>query len=75
MNFPGGTVVKNSPANSGDGGSIPESGRSGGVGNGYPLQYSCLEQDIDRVNELILTKCFDQCLVLSYYSINVSGCC
>ena len=41
--FPGGPVVKNSPANSGDLGSIPGSGRSPGEGNGNPLQCSCLE--------------------------------
>ena len=43
MCFPSGTVVKNPPANVGDPrdvGSIPESGRSPGVGNGNPLQYS-----------------------------------
>ena len=44
-------VVKNLPANAGDTrakGSIPESGRSPGVGNGNPLQYSCLENSMDR---------------------------
>ena len=41
--FPGGSVVKNPPANAGDTGSIPGSGRSPGEGNGNPLQYSCLE--------------------------------
>ena len=41
--FPGGSVVKNPPANAGDMGSIPESGRSPGAGNGNPLQCSCLE--------------------------------
>ena len=40
--FPGGSVVKNPPANAEDAGSIPESGRSPGEGNGNPLQYSCL---------------------------------
>ena len=40
--FPGGSVVKNPPANEGDVGSVPGSGRSPGVGNGNPLQYSCL---------------------------------
>ena len=35
-------MVKNSPANVGDAGSIPGSGRSPGEGNGNPLQYSCL---------------------------------
>ena len=44
-------MVKNLPANAGDArdtGSIPESGRSPGVGNGNPLQYSCLENPMDR---------------------------
>ena len=39
------------PANVGDtrdSGSIPGSGKSPGVGNGYPLQYSCLERSMDR---------------------------
>ena len=46
--FPGGPVVKNLPANSGDTGSIPESGRFPGGGNGNPLQYSCLGNPMDR---------------------------
>ena len=46
--FPGGSVVKNPPANAGDQGSIPGSGGSLGERNGYPLQYSCLENSIDR---------------------------
>ena len=44
-------VVKNPPANVGDlrvAGSIPESGRSPEGGNGNPLQYSCLENPMDR---------------------------
>ena len=40
MGFQGGSVVKNLPANVGDGRSIPGSGRSPGGGIGYPLQYS-----------------------------------
>ena len=51
MGFPGGGVVKNQPANAGDArgmGSIPESGKSPAVGNGNPLQYSCLENSMDR---------------------------
>ena len=43
MGFPGGALVKNLPANAGDPGSIPGSGRSPGEGNGHPLQYSCLD--------------------------------
>ena len=49
--FPGGTVVKNLPPNAGDtreAGSIPGLGRSPSVGNGNPLQYSCLENSKDR---------------------------
>ena len=45
--FPGGIVVKNPPANSRDMGSIPGSGRSPGIGNGNPLQYSCQENSMD----------------------------
>ena len=46
--FPGGSVVKNLPANAGDVVSIPGSGRSPGEGNGNPLQYSCLENTTNR---------------------------
>ena len=48
MGFPGGSVVKNLPANSGGEGSIPGSGRSPGEGNGNPVQYSCLENPMER---------------------------
>ena len=41
-------MVKNPPDNAGDMGSIPESGRSPGVGNGNPLQYSSLGNPMDR---------------------------
>ena len=46
--FPGGSVVKNPPANTGDSGSIPGLGRSPEGRNGNPLQYSYLENSIDR---------------------------
>ena len=49
--FPGGSVVKNLPANAGDAGdtcSNLESGRSPRGRNGNPLQYSCLENPTDR---------------------------
>ena len=49
--FPGALVVKNTPANAGDirdEGSIPRSGRSPGGGHGNPLQYSYLENPMDR---------------------------
>ena len=48
VGFPGGSVVKNPPANAGDLGLIPGSGRSPGEGNGNPLQYSCLGNPMDR---------------------------
>ena len=41
-------MIKNSPANAADTGSIPESGRAPGGGKGNPLQYSCLENSMDR---------------------------
>ena len=48
--FPGGSVVKkkNLPASAGDLGSTPGLGRSSGEGPGNPLQYSCLENPMDR---------------------------
>ena len=51
LGFPGGAEVKNLPANAGDArdtGSIPGLGKSPRVGNGNPLQYSCLEDFMDR---------------------------
>ena len=46
--FPGGSEVKNPPANAGDTGSVPDSERSPGEGHGNPLQYSCLGNPMDR---------------------------
>ena len=46
--FPGASVVKKQPTNAGDEGSIPGSGRFPGEGNSNPLQYSCLENPMDR---------------------------
>ena len=48
MGFPGGSEGKASACSAGDLGSIPESGRSPGEGNGYPLQYSYLENSMDK---------------------------
>ena len=51
LGFPGGSALKNLPANAGDAGevgSIPGSGRSPGGGHGNPLQYSCPENLMDR---------------------------
>ena len=46
--FPGGSVVKNLPANTGNMGSIPGLGRSPGEGNDNPLQSSYLGNPMDR---------------------------
>ena len=43
-----GSVCKESACNTRDLGSVPGLGRSSGEGNGYPLQYSCLENSMDR---------------------------
>ena len=48
LGFLGDFVIKNLPANAGDTGLIPGSGRSPGEGNGNPLQYSCLGNAMDR---------------------------
>ena len=45
---PGGLDGKESAYNAGDPGSIPGLGRSPGEGNGYPLQYYCLENSMNR---------------------------
>ena len=51
LGFPGDSVAENPPANAGDVGDaclIPESGRSPGGRNSNPLQYSCLDNTLDR---------------------------
>ena len=48
MGFPGGSESKESACNAGDLGLISGLGRSPGEGNGYPLQYSCLENSMDK---------------------------
>ena len=48
LGFPDGSGIKNLPANAGDVALIPGSGISPGRGNGNPLQYSCLENSMDR---------------------------
>ena len=48
LGFPGGSVVKNPPANAGNMGSIPGSGRSPGEENSNPFQYSCLGNPKER---------------------------
>ena len=48
MDFPSGSDGKESACNAGDLGSIPRLGRFPGEENGYPFQYSCLENPMDR---------------------------
>jgi len=51
LGFPSGSAIKNPPVNAGDRrdvGLIPGLGRSPGGGNGNPLQYSCLDNPMDR---------------------------
>ena len=48
VGFPGDSVIKNLPDNTGDLSLFPGSGRSLGEGNGNPLQYSCLGNPMDR---------------------------
>ena len=52
VDFPGGSVVRNLPANAGDEGLIPGLGRSPDGRNGNTLQYSCLGNPMDREAEL-----------------------
>ena len=54
--FPGDSDSKESACNTGDWGSIPGLGRSPGEENGNPLQYSCLENPMDRVTVQRVTK-------------------
>ena len=48
LGFLGGSDSKESACNAGDLGLIPGSGRSPGEGNDYPLQYSCMENSMDK---------------------------
>ena len=48
LGFPRGSDSKESACNAGDWNSIPGLGRSAGEGNGYPFQYSCLENSMDK---------------------------
>ena len=48
MGFPGGSDSKEAACNAGNQGLIPGSGRSPAEGSGNPLQYSCLENSMDR---------------------------
>ena len=70
--FPDGAVVKNPPANAGDArdvGLILKSGRPPGVGNGYPLQYSCLENSVDRKEAGGLKSMRPQRVINKYWNL------
>ena len=78
MGFPGGSDSKESACNVGDLGSSSKSGRSPGEGNGYPLQYSCLENSVHRgawghkeldTTELLTLYRYDTGLNLTYSSL------
>ena len=69
--FSGGSVVKYLPANSGDTGLIPGSGRSPGGGNGNPLQYSCLEKSHGQ-RSLVVCKESD---MIEYMHMHLLGDC
>ena len=78
--FPGGSAVKNPPANTGDAGLIYGLEGSPGVGNGIPLQYSCLGDPMDRKSwwTTISTQgCRDEVLIMiaNIYQIFNRHCC
>ena len=54
--FPGGSAVRNLPANARDLGLTPGSGRSPGEGNGNPFQYSCLHGQMEQATVHGVTK-------------------
>ena len=53
MGFPGGSDGKASACNTGDLGSVPGLRRSPGEGNGNPLQYSCLDNSMDQIADIL----------------------
>ena len=77
LGFPGGSDGKESASNAGNLGSIPGPGRSPGEGNGNPLQYSCLENSMNR-GEMYTFLCFCvavQCPFISIYRTPISTSC
>ena len=69
-------MVKNFPANvgdAGDAGSVPGLGRSSGGGNGNPLQYSCLENHMDRgAHQATVHSVAKSCTWLSNWAFRIS---
>ena len=68
MGFPGDSVVKNPPANAGVAGSIPGLGRSPREGNGYPLQYPCPGDPMDRCTWCAITSLLSHMICFLKYS-------
>ena len=64
--FPGGSLIKNPPANSRDTGSVPGSRRSPRQGNGNPLQYSCLGNPMNRGAWLAMVHGFTKEMDMTY---------
>ena len=61
LDFPGGSVAKNPPANTGDMGSIPGLGKSPVEGNGNLLQHSCLENPMCHPTNNPMTTRLNHC--------------
>ena len=70
--FPGDSAKKNPPVNVGHTGSIPGSGRSPGGRNGNPLQYSCLENPMDRGTWQATVHGVSQARILEWVAISSS---
>ena len=68
VGFPCGSAGKESFCDAGDLGSIPGLGRPPGAGNGYPLQYSCLENSTD--DKQLISRIYKQLLQLNSRKIN-----
>ena len=75
MVFPGGSVVKNLPANSGSADSIPGLGRSPGGGNGNPLQYSCPGNPMDGGGWWAIVRGFKELGVTKHTHTHISHVC
>ena len=67
MDFPDSSVGKESTCNAGEPGSIPGLGRFPGEGNGYPLQYSGLENSMDCIVHTQMTKIHDIPYISFFY--------
>ena len=68
MGFPGGSDGEESACNDGDPGFVPSLERSPGEGNGYPLQYSCLANSMDRGASWTTVR-FNYCLPYNQHGI------